>query len=220
MLGIRKHRRRGVLALLALLAMAGGAFALRLQATVPGGLLSLATPRGGSENARYVADPGQGPNGETGELLSIESYWNTRVTYPTGRFDGAWLLGAASQDRQLRSAVPSGRVTYSRDANPSPLTLDPTHWTSLGPQPLQSNGCSGCFSYGHVSGRVNKVVIDPVTPSVAYLAAVGGGVWKTTNCCASTTTWTATTDDPLITAVQIDDLYIDPSNHNTVYAGT
>ena len=55
---------------------------------------------------------------------------------------------------------------------------------------------------------------------MAYSGAVGGGVWKTTNCCSATTTWTVVTDDPLISTTAIDTLAIDPSNHNTIYAGT
>ena len=55
---------------------------------------------------------------------------------------------------------------------------------------------------------------------VAYAATVGGGVWKTTNCCSNSTTWSVTTDDPLISTLAIDTLNIDPNDHNTVYAGT
>src|SRR5207248_3646884 len=55
---------------------------------------------------------------------------------------------------------------------------------------------------------------------VAYLGAVGGGVWKTTNCCDASTNWSVLTDDPLIGTTAIDTVTIDPSNHNTIYAGT
>src|SRR5206468_2809730 len=65
---------------------------------------------------------------------------------------------------------------------------------------------------------------DPLTPPtgsiVAYAASNGGGVWKSTNCCSATTTWTAVTDDPLISTITIDTLTIDPNDHNTIYAGT
>src|SRR5205807_4639215 len=54
----------------------------------------------------------------------------------------------------------------------------------------------------------------------AYAATVGGGVWKTTNCCSSSTTWSVTTDDPLLATIAIDTVTIDPNNHNTIYAGT
>src|SRR5205807_10636396 len=49
---------------------------------------------------------------------------------------------------------------------------------------------------------------------------VGGGVWKTTNCCSGSTTWIATTDSPLLSTISIDTITIDQNNHNTIYAGT
>ena len=85
-------------------------------------------------------------------------------------------------------------------------------------------GCSGCFSYGLTEGRVNAIVVDPTTTTngsiVAYLGSVGGGVWKTTNCCSSSTSWSPVTDDPLLSTISIDTVTIDPNNHNTIYAGT
>ena len=85
-------------------------------------------------------------------------------------------------------------------------------------------GCGGCFDYTTTAGRVNAIAVDPTTTThgsiVAYAASVGGGVWKTTNCCSGATTWTVTTDDPLISTISIDTLTIDPNNHNTIYAGT
>jgi hypothetical protein len=85
-------------------------------------------------------------------------------------------------------------------------------------------GCSGCFDYTTTEGRVNAMAVDPTTTVngsiVAYLGSVGGGVWKTTNCCGSSTTWNVVTDDPLIATTSIDTVTIDPSDHNTVYAGT
>jgi hypothetical protein len=168
---------------------------------------------------RYMPEPGEAEN-ETQELHGMEDYWHTRVTYPTGRYDGHWLLDAARQDKLVQERVPAGRVVYNQGNGASPLSLDPNSWTSLGPKPLESNGCISCFSYGHVSGRVNDIVIDPVDSTVAYIASVGGGVWKSTNCCTATTTWNPMLDDPLISTTSIDDLSIDPSNHNTIYAGT
>jgi hypothetical protein len=158
--------------------------------------------------------PNDGPG-----LLSQEEYWLNRVAYPTGRFDQRWVLRAAEQDRGIARAVPGGRATYAR-APQSPLALDPTRFTSLGPQPLQSNGCAGCFQYGHVAGRANVIAIDPVTPNVAYLGSDGGGVWKTTNCCSAATTWATVTDEPALSTIAIGDLTLDPGNHDVVYAGT
>lgn len=173
------------------------------------------------ERVPYVAEPGEDPNSEGELLLSMGDYWATRVSYPTGQFTAAWLLDAAGQDRTVPRAVPAGRVVYNSEAaSASPLALDPTQFTSLGPQPLQSDGCLNCYNYGHVAGRTNVVAIDPVSPTIAYLGGDGGGVWKTTNCCSSATTWTVVTDDPLIATTAIGDLVIDPNDHNTIYAGT
>ena len=89
---------------------------------------------------------------------------------------------------------------------------------------MRMTGCSGCFDYTKTEGRVNDIAIDPTTTTngsiVAYSGAVGGGVWKTTNCCSASTTWTVVTDDPLISTTAIDTVTIDPNNHNTIYAGT
>jgi hypothetical protein len=169
---------------------------------------------------RYIPGNPSGGQGESQELLGLEDYWNARVTYPTGKYDATWLLRAAAQDKAIANAVPAGKVTYNKASAASSLSLDPNSWTALGPQPLQSNGCTGCYSYGHVSGRVNSIAVDPTTPNVAYLATVGGGIWKTTTCCAPTTTWAPATDDPLVTTLSVDHVVVDPSNHNNVYAGT
>ncbi|HMA35859.1 MAG TPA: hypothetical protein VKY74_15445, partial [Chloroflexia bacterium] len=171
-----------------------------------------------------VAPGSSGPNGQSSvresDLLTMEDYWNTRVTYPTGRFSTAWLLKAAAQDHLIPSGIPDGQVIYNRATSHSPLALNPAAFTALGPQPEQTDGCFNCYNYGHVSGRVNDLAIDPTNPTVAYLASVGGGIWKTTNCCVTTTTWLPTLDNPLISTVSVDTIAIDPNNHNTVYVGT
>lgn len=66
-----------------------------------------------------------------------------------------------------------------------------------------------------INGRVNGLAWDPVDPSTYYLAAAGGGVWKTTDAGG---TWVPLSDDwPTIHANAV---AVDPSNRNTVYAGT
>jgi len=169
---------------------------------------------------RYMPVPG----GEADDLESMEIDWHNRVTYPTGRFDPAWVRQAAAQDAQVARAVPAGLQANDLNQNESSLVLDPNNFTALGPRPVRMTGCSGCFSYGLTEGRVNDIAIDPTTTSngsiVAYLGTVGGGVWKTTNCCSSSTTWSSMTDDPLLATISVDTVTIDPSNHNTIYAGT
>jgi hypothetical protein len=174
------------------------------------------------EPGRYMAVPGASSESEAAGLEQLEQYWHDRLTFPTGRFDPAWVRAAAAQHARMMTGVPAGQHLKLNIANPNALST--TNFTSLGPQPARMTGCSGCFNYTTTEGRVNAIAIDPTTTTngsiVAYVGPVGGGVWKTTNCCSDTTTWTAVTDDPLIATTAIDTITIDPSNHNTVYAGT
>ena len=178
--------------------------------------------RRASEPERYMPVPGNKPESEAAGLAELEQYWHDRLTFPTGRFDPAWVRAAAAQHARMTSGVPAGQHLKLNLANPNALST--TNFTALGPQPLRMTGCSGCFDYTTTEGRVNAIAVDPTTTTngsiVAYIGPVGGGVWKTTNCCSSSTTWTVVTDDPLISTTAIDTITIDPGNHNTVYAGT
>src|SRR5882724_9983143 len=174
------------------------------------------------EPDRYMPVPGTSSESEAARLAQLEQYWQDRLTFPTGRFDPAWVRAAVAQHARMTSGVPAGPY---RKLNPGgPVPLVPTAFTALGPQPERMTGCSGCFNYTTTEGRVNAIAVDPTTTTngsiVAYLGAVGGGVWKTTNCCSASTTWSVVTDDPLIATTAIDSVTIDPSNHNTIYAGT
>jgi hypothetical protein len=152
------------------------------------------------------------PDQEFSDIAEWEAYWTDRLTYPTGRYDPSWLLNAAQQDKLVPRGVPAGTVTYNRNSQ-SPLTLDPGSFTSLGPQSVTT--------FGHNwSGRVNSIAIDPVLTSTAYMAVNGGGIWKTTNCCTLGTLWSPMTDGPEIPIIGVDDVIIDPHDHNTIYAGT
>ena len=171
---------------------------------------------------RYMPVPGTRPEAEAEDLGRLEQFWTDRLTYPTGRFDPAWLRAAAAQHARLRIGVPAGAPAALNRL--SPLALSTTSFIALGPQPERMTGCSGCFDYTTTEGRVNAIAVDPTTTVngsiVAYLGSVGGGVWKTTNCCDASTSWTVVTDDPLISTTAIDTVTIDPNDHNTVYAGT
>src|SRR5262245_48010450 len=174
------------------------------------------------ELAHYMPIPGRNTREEAAGLAELEQFWFDRLTFPTGRFNPAWVRAAAAQHSQMKKAKPFGQRLRMSLANPKALST--TSWTALGPQPERMTGCSGCFDYTITQGRVNSIAIDPTTTTngsiVAYIGTVGGGVWKTTNCCSDTTTWNVTTDDPLIGTTAIDTVTIDPNNHNTVYAGT
>lgn len=158
---------------------------------------------------------------EAEELGKLELFWNDRLTYPTGNFDSAWVREAAQQNAFIPAGVPAG---VQRANRVGALSMSTSGFTALGPMPEHMTGCSGCYDYGTTAGRINAIVIDPVTTTngsiVAYSAGVGGGVWKTTDCCTDSTTWFATTDDPLLATISIDTLAMDPQDHNTIYAGT
>jgi hypothetical protein len=175
------------------------------------------------------AVPKDEPGDDAGKMIS---YWDARTTYPTGKYNPLWLRAAAAEAKKIPVAIPAGhlgkftQIGTSRNSasGPSTFSPNPPSAVALGPAPENMNGCSGCYNYGRTEGRVNAIVVDPTTTTngsiVAYLASDGGGVWKTTNCCSATTTWTITTDNPLISDISIDALTIDPNNHNTIYAGT
>lgn len=74
-------------------------------------------------------------------------------------------------------------------------------WTPLGP--------------GNIGGRTRALLIHPTSPNIMYAAGVAGGVWKTT---LSGTLWQPLTD--LMANIAVSCLAFDPSNPNTIYAGT
>src|SRR5436190_16318983 len=104
----------------------------------------VAVPRA-SEPERYMPVPGAKEQEEAIGLAQLEQYWHDRLTYPTGRFDPAWVRAAATQHARMASGVPAGAYSKLNLANPLPLT--PTAFTALGPQPERMTGCSGCFNY-------------------------------------------------------------------------
>lgn len=171
----------------------------------------------GAERAQYVL--GEDPDLESAVLLAQEDYWVTRYTYPTFQFDQRWLLAAAEKDTAVSADLPAGTRTNSYNRLNAP-NLPTDRFTSLGPSPLQSDGCDFCFPYGIVAGRTNVVLSHPVTPTIAFAGSDGGGVWKTEDCCDENTTWRPVTDDPLIASIAIGDMTIDPNDPTVLYAGT
>ncbi len=172
--------------------------------------------------------PGGGEPGEV-SLTKVEQYWQTRLTYPTGRFDQRWALKAAKQAKRIKSGIPKGHYKAWRGS--AARQFSGSHGAQsikalsaarpLGPQPQASTGCQApCFTFGLVSGRVNAIAFDPKNTSIAYLAQDGGGIWKTTNCCTPFTSWTVTTDAPNVPTTATDDVTVDPNNSNVVYAAT
>src|SRR4029077_6625551 len=89
--------------------------------------------------ARYMPVPGANVQDEATGLTRLEQYWNDRVTYPTGRFNPAWVRAAAAQHARMPSSVPFGQHLKLNVANPNALST--TSFTALGPQPERMTGC-------------------------------------------------------------------------------
>jgi photosystem II stability/assembly factor-like uncharacterized protein len=66
-----------------------------------------------------------------------------------------------------------------------------------------------------MSGRISDIAVHPRDPSLWYVAAGSGGVWKTVN---AGTTWTPVFDDQA--SYSIGEITIDPTNPEVVWVGT
>jgi photosystem II stability/assembly factor-like uncharacterized protein len=92
------------------------------------------------------------------------------------------------------------------------VALNPNVWTAVGPAPLSDSPAAGSPPD---SGRITAVAADPTNVNTIYIAAAGGGVWKTTD---GGTTWKPLTDGQPIQFMGA--IALAPSNPNVIYAGT
>jgi hypothetical protein len=93
-------------------------------------------------------------------------------------------------------------------------------WNAMGPAPIVAGQTFGNLA---VSGRITGVAADPVDPSTIFIAAAGGGVWKTSN---GGNSWTPLTDNltdsggkPIVEFMGAIAETRGPSNNQIVYAG-
>ena len=102
----------------------------------------------------------------------------------------------------IHSSASSMRHEYERRRaearQVSALAVAGTSWKSLGP----TNG----------AGRISSIAFHPSDPLTVFIAAAGGGVWKTTD---GGTTWRPLTDD--IGTVGIGAVAVDPTNPDIIY---
>jgi photosystem II stability/assembly factor-like uncharacterized protein len=122
----------------------------------------------------------------------------------SGSGSGAVPLG--NGPRSGGTASPASNV-----ADP-PLAAAANAWTALGPAPIDNGQVPGG---NPVSGRVSGLATDPTNPNIIYMAAAGGGVWKTTN---GGTTWVPLTDQQ--ETLFMGAIAVAPSNPQVIYAGT
>jgi hypothetical protein len=87
------------------------------------------------------------------------------------------------------------------------IPLSAANWTSIGPSSLSAGVL--------YSGRITAIAGDPTNANILYIAAAGGGVWKTIN---GGGTWAPLTD--ATPTAFMGALAVAPSNPQVVYAGT
>jgi hypothetical protein len=125
-----------------------------------------------------------------------------------------------------RFSSAKGRNLPPADANETEEMLDPgdgefpgsTGGGGAGDGSASTSGALGTWQSlgpGNVGGRTRALLIDPINPDVMYAAAVAGGIWKTTN---AGNAWAPLND--FLANIAVTCLAFDPSNSNTIYAGT
>ena len=118
-------------------------------------------------------------------LWSAVSVWAQTSQSPSSKEWEQWFyeqrqygLGYIPEDALVKAVDqrdnPATRV-FARYLSLSPTITDPTRWFVLGPTGINT------ANFGAVSGRISSIAIDPRNPSTLYVAAAGGGVWKSSN---------------------------------------
>ncbi|HET9620386.1 MAG TPA: hypothetical protein VFP84_03390 [Kofleriaceae bacterium] len=105
---------------------------------------------------------------------------------------------------------------------PHAVSAAATTWVSLGPTGAR-NEFNGVDIAGVDSGRLNAIVVDPRDGNVVYIAASGGGVWKTFDFLTGSQTPAGPTWSPLsdnLPNVAVGALAIDAARPDTLYVGT
>lgn len=174
----------------------------------------------------------QDPNGNYYEAKSaFDAYWATHDKTQKGKGHKAFMRWANFVEPRV---YPSGNLSLlsqsaanyeaflkeyqKQNAGPGKnlgsnnnLIASAT-WTPIGPMGAISGNAGGQFLK---AGRLNFITITPGSPSVLWVGAPAGGLWKSTNNGAS---WTTNTDQ--LGVIGCSDLAIDPTNTLVMYLAT
>ena len=133
-------------------------------------------------------------------------------------------MSAMSRDRLRRRRTRPSRFSSRFQGGPERLevrqlldggiALSKSAWTPLGPSPIvdEPSQTRGTLA---ASGRISTVAADPTNPSIIYVGAAGGGVWKTVDAGAH---WRPLTDN--LPSLQMGAIALAPSNPRVIYIGT
>ena len=148
----------------------------------------------------FLIRPGEVQEEALEEAANIEAYFQYR-------FDQMKDSGGTIPDGALMAALATRAEMEAAQKPEAPADIevagiDSGSWTAAGP--------------GNIGGRIRAVL--PIDASTVFIGGVSGGIWKTTNCCTNSTTWTAVND--FMANLAISSLIVDPTNANVMYAGT
>ena len=115
----------------------------------------------------------RGQQPELNPSLAQEQWFFEQRLYGLGYIPEDALANAVAQ-RDGVAAVARQSVAASLPAT-DPRAITAGQWASFGPTGINST------QQDLVSGRVNSLAVDPRNPATVYLAAAGGGVWKSAN---------------------------------------
>jgi len=167
--------------------------------------------RAGKKGGELGEEHGSGP--------AQEAYDNRAFPHKYVSFEQA-RANARAFDRMRLSPhhLRAGRAT---GRSPAKVTTTPT-WQELGPvTPTVPGPATYTGRATTVSGRVTALAIGPSCVAgncPLYVAAAGGGIWKTVNALASKPAWTDKADG--LASNAIGSLAVDPKNANVIWAGT
>ena len=99
------------------------------------------------------------------------------------------------------AGVPVGQITAPAALAPPSAGVQQDNWTALGPN--------------NIGGRTRAILIDPGKPDTMWAGSAGGGIWRTDN---AGTSWLPV--DDLMANLAVCCIAMDPTNSNTIYAGT
>ena len=142
---------------------------------------------------------------------------------PAAYFVGGIPVGPLPSQR-MRTA-PTPEAGGPPDPGRGILRLDIEPLPALGPQALPSPGVPEVgglrrtgwkwLGPGNIGGRTRAIVIHPTNPRIMWVAAVAGGIWKTTDGGLS---WGPLAD--FMASLNVSSLILDPRNPDVLYAGT
>lgn len=164
--------------------------------------------------AQHITTKSVVENGNHHEMWGYKDaylFWLRQRSFPNDTIDWtAYVRAFAHQAVMFKAMIRVPR------ALPGVLSVQPPRWEFLGPTYLPVP-YRQYYGEGFTSGRVNGVAFDPTDDKTIYLAAAGGGLWKTTD---KGQTWTPLSDGDLWDNTKVSSVVIDPNNPQTVYVGT